>query len=160
LLFSVAPRAAVRHERCSPGRRDETILNLPGPSLIFALNETRKTLLASRLHLAYGPQEAYRRPATQMLPGDGVWVEACDHIDTSKLTAALDLLFLDPDHQVIAAVKGVRPGASSPEVSGAVGVLKLPAGTIVSSQTEEGDQIVLDPVHPIEDRDSGRLLRS
>ena len=160
-IYSLALCTATRHASCFDEPADETAVNLPGPSVILALNETRKTLLASRLHLAYGPHEAYRAAASQMLPGDGVWVEACNRIDTSKLNAALDLLFLDSAHQVIAAVSDVRPGGQAPEVDGAVGVLKLPAGTIGLSQTKAGDKVVLDPIRPFgDDRDASRAPRS
>jgi hypothetical protein len=116
-------------------------------SLILALNETRKTLLASRLMIS---DRSKQRAATaeNILPGDGVWIEACNQVDTSLMRASLDLLFLDSDHRVVAAVTDVRPGSACPEVEKAVGVLELAAGTIQLSQTEKGDHVVLEPIVP------------
>ena len=117
------------------------------PLLILALNETRKTLVASRLHVVKAADRG--SPRTQppsILPGDAVWVEACDRIDTSAIPDALDLLFLDADHRVLAAVADVPPGSRCYQVDGAVGVLELAPGTIRLSQTEKGDLIVLEPI--------------
>jgi uncharacterized protein len=115
-------------------------------SLILALNETRKTLLASRLMISDRSKQRAATLAENILPGDGVWIEACNHVDTSLVRASLDLLFLDSDHRVVAAVTDVRPGSACPEVEKAVGVLELAAGTIRLSQTEKGDHVVLEPI--------------
>jgi uncharacterized protein len=117
-------------------------------SLILALNETRKTLLASRLMIADRSQRLSDALGARILPGDGVWIEACNRVDTSGMRVSLDLLFLDSDYRVLAAVTDVRPGSACPEVEEAVGVLELAAGTIQLSQTEKGDHVVLEPIVP------------
>jgi hypothetical protein len=114
--------------------------------LILALNETRKTLVASRLHVVQAADRGFsRKQSTNILPGDAVWVEA-DRIDTSAIPDTLDLLFLDADRRVLAAVADVRPGGGCPQVHGAVGVLELAPGTIRLSQTEAGDLIVFESI--------------
>jgi hypothetical protein len=117
-------------------------------SLILALNETRKTLLASRLMIAGRSKRRSDALAERILPGDGVWIEACNRVDTSGMRVSLDLLFLDSDYRVLAAVTDVGPGSACPEVEKAVGVLELAAGTIQLSQTEKGDHVVLEPIVP------------
>jgi hypothetical protein len=117
-------------------------------SLILALNETRKTLLASRLMVADRSTQRSEAVAARILPGDGVWIEACNRIDTSRMRVSLDLLFLDSDYRVLAAVTDVRPGSACPQVEQAVGVLELAAGTIQLSQTEKGDRVALEPIVP------------
>jgi hypothetical protein len=117
-------------------------------SLILALNETRKTLLASRLMIADRSTRLSEPVAARILPGDGVWIEACNRVDTSGMRASLDLVFLDSDHRVLATVTDVRPGSACPEVESAAGVLELAAGTIQLSQTEKGDRVVLEPIVP------------
>jgi uncharacterized protein len=115
-------------------------------SLILALNETRKTLVASRLMIARRSNRRSDALAERILPGDGVWIEACNRVDTSGMRVSLDLLFLDSDYRVLAAVTDVRPGSACPEVEKAIGVLELAAGTIQLSQTEKGDHVVLEPI--------------
>lgn len=116
------------------------------PSLILALNETRKTLLASRLHVAELAAADSAPADTDILPGDGVWIQACNRIDTSTMPVSLDLLFLDSDHRVVAAMTNLRRGSLCPEVGGAVGVLELAAGTIRRTQTRRGDRVILEPI--------------
>ena len=117
-------------------------------SLILALNETRKTLLASRLMIANRSKRFSDARAGRILPGDGVWIEACKRVDTSGMRFSLDLLFLGSDNRVLAAVTDVAPGSACPEVEEAVGVLELAAGTIQLSQTEKGDHVVLEAIVP------------
>lgn len=130
------------------GENKVGMLAVADHSLILALNETRKTLLASRLMISDHSKQRAATLAENILPGDGVWIEACNQVDTSLIRASLDLLFLDSDHRVVAAVTDVRPGSACPEVEKAVGVLELAAGTIQLSQTEKGDHVVLEPIVP------------
>ena len=105
--------------------------------VILALNETRKTLIASGLQKASG----------------GFSLEANER-------AAVDLLFLDENSRVIDSVSDLRPGAPTPAVVGAVSVLELPGGTIRYSQTEKGDRIAIEAVNATTRGDSvGRRSR-
>ena len=115
-------------------------------SLILALNETRKTLLASRLLLVRGSEAMLASLVANIHPGDGLWIDDCDEVDTAGMRASLDLLFLDAGHRVVAAVTNLRAGSACPKVERAVGVLQLAAGTIQLSQTQKGDYIVLEPI--------------
>lgn len=126
-------------------------------ALILALNETRKTLLASRLHVAESAERDSALPRPDILPGDGVWIRACNRIDTSTLPAPLDLLFLGADHRVVAAVADLGRGSRCPVVEEAVGVLELAAGTIRRTQTRRGDRVLLEPV--VADASRARALR-
>ena len=115
-------------------------------SLILALNETRKTLLASRLLLVRGPRARDASLAPNIHPGDGVWLDGCERIDTASMRAPLDLLFLDADQRVVAVVANLHAGSAVPQVDGAVGILQLAPGTIRLSQTQKGDHIVVEPI--------------
>jgi uncharacterized protein len=122
--------------------------SVEAPSLILALNETRKTLLASRLLVVRGSEIRLASLAANIRPGDGVWIDGCDRIDTSGMRAAFDVLFLDAEHRVVAVVPNLRPGSKYPKVESAVGVLQLADGTIRLSQTEKGDHVSLEPIVP------------
>jgi uncharacterized protein len=113
---------------------------------VLALNETRKTLLASRLRFGACPRTRHTVRGLRIFPGDGIWVESCKQVDTSGMPVPLDLLFLDADHRVVAKVTHVPPGERSPRISVAHGVLELPAGTIVSTNTEIGDRILIEAI--------------
>lgn len=117
------------------------------PALILALNETRKTLLASRLHVS-SELAAAREPAEPILPGDGVWVRSLRLSDIAHVPESLDLVFLDADRRVLAAVPNSGPSADVSKLGSAVEMLELAPGTIHQSQTERGDRIVLDAIVP------------
>lgn len=115
-------------------------------SLILALNETRKTLLASRLLLGRGSQRRSASLGGDIRPGDGIWIEGCNSIDTSSMQASVDVVFLDSAHRVVGVASNVRPGSQVPLVEAAVGVLELASGTIRLSHTQKGDQVALEPI--------------
>ena len=121
---------------------------MQGDALILALNETRRTLLASRLCVAHSPNGGTRGPREPIRPGDAVWLEACSRVDLSGMPASLDLLFLDSDQRVLAAFSEFSPRGRYAEVAGAASVLELAAGTIVLTSTRKGDRIVLEPIVP------------
>ncbi|MGH7818955.1 MAG: hypothetical protein ACREQ9_04205, partial [Candidatus Binatia bacterium] len=66
-------------------------------------------------------------PSGAILPGDGLWLEACEQVNTAGMPVPLDLLFLDVDHRVVEKIVHVPPGVLSPKVAGAASVLELPA---------------------------------
>jgi uncharacterized protein len=125
--------------------------------VILALNETRKTLIASRLQRGRSRRS---KPATfesAIACGGGVWVEGCQQVDATGMAGAVDLLFLDSASRVVESFPELRPGTSTPEVPDAVSVLQLPAGTIRFSQTEKGDRVTVESVKAEPLRRSTRL---
>lgn len=114
--------------------------------VVLALNETRKTLIASRLTRRRGPRSKPARFESAISGGGGLWVEGCRQVDSTGMADAVDLLFLDAESRVIESFPELRPGAVTPDVLAATGVLHLPAGTIRFSQTERGDRVVIETV--------------
>lgn len=115
-------------------------------SPVLVLNETRKTLLASRLRIQRAVEPRRIKAGGPILPGDGLWVEHGHQIDTTGMPAALDLLFLDADHRVVELITAMVPGSLSPAVPRATGVLELPPGTIPSTRTQIGDHILIETI--------------
>ena len=114
--------------------------------VILALNETRKTLIASGLAKS---RERTSKPVVHesaIAGGGGVWIEDCHQVDATGMRAAVDVIFLDAGSRVIAGSTEITPGAKTPEVEGAVSALALPSGTIRFSQTEPGDRIAIETV--------------
>jgi hypothetical protein len=116
--------------------------------MLLALNETRKTLLASRIEVRDEERSRAARGLPQMLPGDGVWFTPCRRVDVRRAPNPVDLMFLDAQNVVVETMINVVPGMISPEVDGSVGVLGLPAGTIRFSQTEKGDLVAIERILP------------
>jgi len=116
------------------------------PVVVLALNETRKTLIASRLTRRRGPRSKPARFESAISAGGGLWVEGCHQVDSTGMAETVDLLFLDAESRVIESFPELRPGAVTPDVIGAAGALHLPAGTIRFSQTERGDRVVIETV--------------
>ncbi len=110
---------------------------------MLALNETKKTVLASRLR---------REPSTDgsaaldIRPGDGIWLEGCKRIDTSSIAISLELVFLDEERRVVAIVPEVRKGMLCPEVTEAASVLQVAVGTTRLTRTQKGDRILIEPI--------------
>lgn len=117
------------------------------PSLVLVLNETRKTLLASRLRVLHTVESQPTNARDPILPGDGLWVEEGHQVDTTGMPMSLDLLFLDTDHRVVELITAMGPGTLSPAVLTATGVLELPPGTIPSTRTQIGDHILIEAIH-------------
>jgi len=116
--------------------------------VILALNETRKTLLASRLDVVEKEAIARGEYVREIRPGDGVWLEPCDAVDTRRLKAPIDLVFVDAGHRVLAVMDLLRTRSEDLLIPGAVAILALASGTIRLSKTREGDYISLDPIAP------------
>ena len=117
--------------------------------VILALNETRKTLLASRLHVLEKEAIARGEYVSEIRPGDGLWLEPCEGVDTRRLRAPIDLIFVDAGHRVLAVMDLLRTRSEHLLIPGAVAILALASGTIRLSKTREGDRISLDPIAPL-----------
>ena len=75
--------------------------------------------------------------------GEGIWLKPFHGIPTSDLFAPLDLFYLDSDFRVIEVVESFPTFRATSLISRASSVLVLPAHSIYSSQTQQGDQLIL-----------------
>ncbi|MGH7805777.1 MAG: hypothetical protein ACREQJ_15620 [Candidatus Binatia bacterium] len=114
--------------------------------MILALNETRKTLIASGLERSRERTSKTAVHERAIAGGGGVWIEDCRQIDATGMTSAVDVIFLDAGSRVIEGSSEIRPGTKMLEVEGAVAALALPSGTNRFSQTEPGDRILVETV--------------
>jgi hypothetical protein len=57
---------------------------------------------------------------------------------------AIDVLFMDKNGRVIKAVSSLRPFRITPIYINSAFAIELPSGTIDSTQTAEGDAILID----------------
>ena len=65
-------------------------------------------------------------------PGEALWIKPCNSIHTIGMRFAIDAVFLDKQHQVVAIVPNLTPNRLSWIYFRAASVLELPAGTIAS----------------------------
>jgi uncharacterized protein len=105
-------------------------------------NMTRGVMLADSAEVA--DTSAKRRTGllkhTGLEPGDGLWIVPCESVHSFGMKFTIDVIYLDRKHKV----KKVRPEMVPRRISACLmahSVLELPAGTIVRTGTQAGDQL-------------------
>lgn len=73
--------------------------------------------------------------------GDGLLIERCSSIHSFWMRYAFDALFLDRGGRVVHLISRMQPNRISRHVFSARSVLELPAGVILETCTEHGDQV-------------------
>jgi uncharacterized protein len=79
-----------------------------------------------------------------LAPGCGLYIVPSQAIHTVGMAFPIDVIFVDKKHCVLGVRNAVRPFRITRVFWSAHGVLELPAGTIIASHTEVGDQLKLD----------------
>jgi uncharacterized membrane protein (UPF0127 family) len=105
-------------------------------------NETRNTVLAAAADIA--DTSAKRKTGLlkheRLEAGDGLWIVPCESVHTFFMKFPIDLVYLDKRRKVRKIRHAVKPW----RVSGCLiahSVLELPAGTVLQTGTEKGDQL-------------------
>jgi len=105
-------------------------------------NLTRDVALADAAEVA--DSSAKRRTGllkhTGLGPGEGLWIVPCESVHSFFMKFTIDVVYLDRKHRV----KKIRPEMVPWRISGCLmahSVLELPAGTIVHTGTQKGDQL-------------------
>jgi uncharacterized protein len=88
----------------------------------------------------------------QLRSDEGIWVLPSRGIHTLGLRFPLDLIYLDEHCRVIHLVECLPSFRIAPLKAQAESVLELPSHTIYSSQTREGDQLVICVAEEMEQR--------
>ncbi len=78
-------------------------------------------------------------------PGEAIWLEPCEAVPCFFMRFTIDVLFLDRHLRVVRCRPSLRPWRMAACLR-ANSVIELPAGTIESTGTLAGDQIILEPV--------------
>jgi uncharacterized protein len=118
----------------------------PGPpEFLRAQNLTRNAEIGGRIEIAgtAGRRNKGLLGRAGLNPGEGLWIVPCEAVHTFAMKFAIDLLYLDKAQRVVKVRHAVRPG----RISGALrahSVIELPAGTLVATQTQRGDQLQLE----------------
>ncbi|HSY37247.1 MAG TPA: DUF192 domain-containing protein [Acidobacteriaceae bacterium] len=83
---------------------------------------------------------------------EGLWVIPSSGVHTWGVLFPLDLIYLDENYRVVYVTEHFPRFRVGPLRFHAASVLELPTHTIYSSQTQEGDQLVICMADEIEER--------
>ena len=105
-------------------------------------NSSRETALASRVTKAgILGRLLGLLPRASLGQDEGLWLLPCRSVHSFGMRFRFDAVFLDRTLQVVGLVERCRPFRLLPFFTSAYGVLELPAGTILRSRTQVGDQL-------------------
>lgn len=109
-------------------------------------NITRATAVAESVRTADNFFTRFRGLlwSSPLKSGEGLWIKPCHQIHMFGMTYAIDVIFLDKQLRVVALVHDIRPGRMSKLYSKAHSVIELPVGAIQASNTEVGDQMLVE----------------
>lgn len=110
------------------------------------INATRNTTLATSLEVARTSAERSKGLlGRDALPsGCGLWIVPCESVHTFWMRFPIDLVYVDRSLRVKKVRHAVGPWRMSACLS-AHSVLELPAGIILKSGTQAGDQLQIFP---------------
>jgi hypothetical protein len=112
---------------------------------LCAYNQTRECFLGLEVaaaDLSYaGLKELFGNLVLKS--GEGLWMVPFRGIPETNMRDPLDLIYLDEDCRVIEVVESFPTFRVTPSSPQAASVLALPTHSIYSSQTQQGDQLVL-----------------
>jgi uncharacterized membrane protein (UPF0127 family) len=128
---------------------------VPFRPLLTARNQSRSTVLATRLETADGLWGRFMglMGRASLDAGGGLWLSSTNGIHMMFMRFPIDAVFVgrpDPTQSGAQAVLSVHGGLRAwtglvPLIRGAHGVLELPVGTIERTGTVVGDLVILEP---------------
>jgi hypothetical protein len=75
--------------------------------------------------------------------GEALIIKPCNSVHTFFMRFPIDILFVDKNNRVIEVIPYLKPFRLTPVYFSASFVIELPAGTLKSSSTQEGDTLLL-----------------
>ena len=77
--------------------------------------------------------------------GEGLWIKPSSGVHTFGMAFKIDVIGLDRDHKVIKLWRCLVPFRVTSVSIKLKSVIELPCGTIKGSQTQIGDQLLIEP---------------
>ena len=105
------------------------------------LNLTRSSHLAEKAVIAdnlFSRLKGLLKTAS-LGAGEGMLLKPCNSIHTFFMRFPIDVAFVDRENQIIKIYHSLKPWRISGVFFNALYCLELPAGTLVSTHTQEGD---------------------
>jgi hypothetical protein len=124
---------------------------------LCAYNQTRECFLGLEVAAADVPYANLKEliAGLALQSGEGLWISPFRGIPDSGVFAPLDLVYLDEECRVIDLVESFPTFRVTPLSPQAASVLALPTHSIYSSQTQQGDQLMLCAAEEMERRLEG-----
>jgi len=109
-------------------------------------NRRSGTIVGERVVLATGVVSRLRGllGRTDLVQGEGLWLEPCSSIHMFFMRFPLDALFVDENRLVVRCVPNLRPWRIAAGGVRARAVLELAVGSISRSRTQVGDPLDLE----------------
>jgi|SRR5580658_6867759 uncharacterized membrane protein (UPF0127 family) len=116
-----------------------------------AVNGTRGTVLAASLEIADTAASRNKGLLSRdgLAPGGGLWIVPCQSVHTFFMRFPIDLVYLDSRKRV----RKVRSAVGAGRISFCLtsqSVIELPAGTVLETQTQAGDTLMIEPARSAE----------
>ena len=83
-------------------------------------------------------------PRSSLRPGEGLRITKTSSITMFFMRFRIDAVFIDRQARVVKVAERLRPWLPAVFAPGASEVIELPAGTIVSSGTQVGDELLFE----------------
>ena len=108
-------------------------------------NQTNECFLSLGVAAAHTAMERIKGMLEKRQPGnlEGYWLDRSNWIHVLAFFNARDLVYLDEGNRVIHVIESLPPRRFAHFSGQAASVLALPPGTVVSSQTQTGNQILV-----------------
>jgi len=109
---------------------------------LTAINTTRNVRLTECARIAdtFSTRLVGLLRDRQLEVGDGLWILPCNSIHSMWMRFIFDAVFLDKELRVVHLMQEMKPWRISKIVFTAHSVLEVPAGLIVQTATQLGDQ--------------------
>lgn len=109
-------------------------------------NKTKKTIIANQAKRAdsFWTRLVGLLRTPQLLTGEALLITSCQQIHMFGMKYALDVIFVDKNDVVVGLVENIAPGKLSRIFWKASYAIELPVGTITATQTQVGDQIIVE----------------
>ena len=106
-------------------------------------NLTRKSTIASKEEVARNPWQRMKGLLGRegLGPGQALLISRCQSIHMVFMKFPIDVIFCDGQNKVVGLCSKIQPFCFSPIFLKASYAIELPAGSIVDSKTEMGDQL-------------------
>lgn len=116
-----------------------------GKTAMKIFNKTKNIILAQRVNIAATILARAKGllGRKSFLPEEALVLKPCNSIHTFFMHFPIDVLFISKDNRVIKAISSLKPFRITSVYLRSAFVIELPAGTIISTSTQEDDLVSL-----------------
>lgn len=109
------------------------------------INKTKNTTLSDKVIIADTPLTRLKGllGKKEFKNGEALIIKPCNSIHTFFMRFAIDVLFVGKDNRVIKVLQRLMPFRLTPVYFHSRLVIELPAGTLETTSTREGDTLLL-----------------